>query len=1125
MSVAYGEIARVLEGARKRQERVVLLAAAGFGLAAALLCVFVGAAALAMGARIGARPVALAGGITAVVAAIAAAVRSLLRTAWSDEAAARTVARGEPALSSDLVSSVELFRERGDIQATGRFSLALVDGHVERTAARARRVDVARAISDRWARRGGLALLGVALVHGVAFLLGGAPFAHAYGRVISGDPGGTSRAAVDPITGDVELTYRYPAYMKRDPRTLSGTGGEIRAPKGTEVTLSTRADRPVKAAEIAVEYAAVPLTPTLSPRQERGEREESSRSAPRAQREESSPSAPRAQREESSPSASRAQREESSPSAPRAQREESSRSAPRAQREESLPSPPRRGGEGQGEGAIYHHSLTVKNGRDLTGSFLVEEGGSYRFRFLDARGKAVAEGPPIPIAIEEDAFPEARITEPDHEIEVDPGAVIHVEWQADDDFGLQEVALVVKPPMADERRRVLRKPDGVRRDGGTLDLDLGPEGLAEGDRLSFWIEALDDDTVSGPKKGVSETRTVKIYSEAEHRRAVLDKARRALEEAVILLADRLELFAQGSIATPDRLVVAGQLDVRTRHLHEGMRVTAREIRRDKTGPREVAAALENVAGQIRVAEQRLAAARQPVAAALRIRTTPDRSLVGMMRIFDGQLDEQLEKGILYLEQLLDKQRGEDLVRLGKELGRGRRELADLLERFRASPTEQGKKELVARIARMKERVKDLLAKMAELSKGFADEHMNAEALAEMSRSRDLVGGLDEVERLLAKGDVEGAMKALDQMASAMDQMLAGLQRTAGMPDEKAQALMKEMLAFKDQIGQVKGEQERAAAETEKLRESYRADVAKRVKEAQGKIERLEKLAKEARRDVQASEPGVTMRAQPELDEARDSLGDLERALGTREMGAAWDMARRSGSATERLAQFLDEDVSLAERNPSFTRRDPQSVRDAARNAARAVPKVREIMGELSKLFPDPRSMLSKEDQQRLESLARRQAKLEQKAGDLQRQLSELMEKAPIFPPSAPGQLGETRGHMGQAAAQLMNKNPQRGRGEQELALDALERFQKGLEEAAKKGKGGGGMGFPFPFAESGGEENGDGFDPSREKVEIPGAEAHKVPEEFRKDLLEAMKQGAPERYRGEVQRYYEELVK
>jgi hypothetical protein len=135
----------------------------------------------------------------------------------------------------------------------------------------------------------------------------------------------------------------------------------------------------------------------------------------------------------------------------------------------------------------------------------------------------------------------------------------------------------------------------------------------------------------------------------------------------------------------------------------------------------------------------------------------------------------------------------------------------------------------------------------------------------------------------------------------------------------------------------------------------------------------------------------------------------------------------------------------------------------------------------------------------------------------------------VFPPSAPGQLGEGRGHMGQAASELAQKNPQRGHGQQELAMDALNRFQKGLEEAAKRGQQGqngqGGMGFPFPFGDDGGGEEGDGRDPSREKVAIPGAEAHKVPEEFRKDLLDAMKQGAPERYKGEVQRYYEELVK
>jgi hypothetical protein len=165
------------------------------------------------------------------------------------------------------------------------------------------------------------------------------------------------------------------------------------------------------------------------------------------------------------------------------------------------------------------------------------------------------------------------------------------------------------------------------------------------------------------------------------------------------------------------------------------------------------------------------------------------------------------------------------------------------------------------------------------------------------------------------------------------------------------------------------------------------------------------------------------------------------------------------------------------------------------------------------------------DKQRLAELAAQQQGLEREAGELQQKLSQLAEKAPIFPPQAQGLLGESRGHMGTAAGELQGRNPQRGHGEQEAALERLGQFKKGLEQAARQGKGGKG-GFPFPFGETGGgEREGETGDPTPEKVEIPGAEAHRLPEEFRRDLLEAMKQGAPERYRGEVQRYYEELVK
>ncbi|WP_242354724.1 DUF4175 family protein [Anaeromyxobacter sp. SG64] len=1093
MTVAYGDIARVLDGARRRQLRIVLLAALGFGLAAGLAVLLAGAVALYLGARIGMRSLTLAAAATAIVAAAALAIRALLRTAWSAEAAARTVARDAPALRSDLLSSVELAREREAIQASGRYSVALVDAHLARTAEAAQEVDLARAVPDLWARRGGLALVLALGAHAAAFLLGGSPLAHAYGRVLLGDPPGTPAPAADPITGDIQLTFKYPAYMKREPRTLSGTGGEIRAPKGTEVTLETRADRDVKQAELVIAFDLDPAARGRAGGAQPAGVGVSAERQPRTGTNESGPGRP-------------AERP--------AGAKESARGEPVEPRAEPAAAP------------VKRFALSVGGKRDLRGRLLVTDGGSYRFRYLD--GKAVvAEGPPIPIVVEPDAFPEVRITAPERELEVDANARVAIEWQAEDDVGLSEAALVLKRAGGAEERRVLRRQQGLRRDGGVYELDLVAEKLGEGERLDYWLEALDTDTVSGPKKTRTETHTLKIYSEAEHRRQVLENARAVFEELVGVLGDRLETLAAGPVTTAERLAPVQALDVRTRHLHERMSDAAREIRRDRAGPREVADALTNVAGAIRSAAGRVAGPRGSVAQAIRVRIRPDASLLRGMAALDGLLDQELEKGALYLEQLLDKRRAEDLVRLAKDLASRRRELASLMEKYRASPSDAAKKELLAEIGRMKERVKDLLAQMAELSKGFNDEHMNAEALAELARSKDLVGGLDEVEKLLAKGDVEAAMKALDAMASSMDQMLAGLQRTAGRPDEKAQALMKEMLAFKEQLEKVKAEQEATAGETDQVRAEYRKKLQERVRASEQEVKRLAELAGEARKDVERAAPGISYRSEMEYEQSREALSDLERALGMKEMGAAWETAQRAAPSVERLSRYLEEDAELSRQPALGTPRE--SIADAHRAVDAAVPKAREIRDALSKMFPDPRSVLPPEAQKRLGELAKKQGALEQKAQGLQQKLGELMQQAPIFPQEAQAQLGESRGHMGEAAAELGNRNPQRGHGEQALALDALARFQKGLEEAAKRqGQGGGGgMGFPFPFGgeQGGGEESGDGREASREKVKIPGAEAYKVPEEFRKDLLDAMRQGAPERYKGEVQRYYEELVK
>jgi hypothetical protein len=1070
MSRAHADIARLLGNARRRMAAITVLSRAGAGLAAALVLLLAGALALALGARIGVRWVALGGALLALLAAVAWTVRDLVRRVGGDAATARTVAAGDAPLRSALQSAMELARAREAIAAGGQLSVALVDAHLDRTAERARAFDLSRALPAGPARRAGWLLLFAVMLHVTAFSVGRRPLLHAYQRVLLGDPPG-SPVQTDPITGDIEVTYHYPDYMRRAPRTLSGTGGEVRAPKGTRVALRTRADRPVARAELQVDADARPLAPGATP---------------------------------------------AAPASPAAGTSASAAPAPAA--------------------ISNRYALTVSGGRDLAGGFLVGERGGYRFRFFDAKGRVLAEGPPIPIVVEPDLPPDVRITAPDRELEIDPGATVEIGWEAEDDVGLGEVTLVLEPPGGGEVRRIpLRTPEAVRRDGGSYALPVAPLQLAEGDRLTYHVEARDGDTVSGPKVSASASQVLRVYSAAEHRRQMLDRAKQAFEELVANLGDRLDLRGRGGGDAEERLPQAQALDTRTRTMTEHLRTAAKDIRADPAGPREVAQALDNVAQSVRGGIEAVIGIRARVGFSTRVlkdaRDEPRRrqareelkAVLAAVDAQDASLERSMEKGVLYLEQLLDKRRAEDLLALAKDLGKKRRDLADLMERFRKAPSDQAKQELLAQVRRLKEQVKDLLQRMADLGKGFNDEHMNEEALAELAKSQDLMGGLDEVEKKLAEGDVEGAMKALDQMAGMMDRMMAGLSRTAGAPDEKTQALMKEMLAFKKQLEELEQAQKGTASETEKIRAEYRKRIREQLAGFETALKRLQALAKEAHEEVAAAKPGTSFRSEPSLELSDESLGDLERALSMRELDGAQEAVRRALPAVEQLVRDLELDVAgLIPVDPA---RLPK-IEEAHRRVAQAAPKVREIRDALQKLLPDPRQVLGKEEQKRLGELAKRQGELEQEAAKLQQALSQLAQKAPIFPPQAQGELSESRGHMAEAAGELGNRNPQRGRGEQDLAMDALARFRKGLEDATKNMQpGGSGGGFPYPFGGEGSEGQGEGFDPSREKVAIPGAEAHKVPEAFRKDLLEAMKQGTPERYRPDVQRYYEELVK
>jgi hypothetical protein len=1018
-------------GRARRRVRVLALArmlcVLFAGVALALLC---GALVAPAAAALWGRLVALLVLLGAVAAAVAFGLRSPLQRAASDR---RRLARvlGGP---SELLSSVELQADPPQGASTDLLSLL----HV-RAARAAEGLDLARALPARAVRRP-LFLLGLALLLWAAGLgLASHHLRQGLLRLWRGDDG-VPAAELSPIAGDLSITYLYPAYTGLPPRTEEGTAGDLRAPRGTQVRLTARADRDLARAYAVLNGQAVQL-------------------------------------------------------------------------------------EAQGQGH-----------RQLSGGFTLSQSGSWSLRFADARGRTIAQGPSRPVEIVADAAPQVQIEDPKKPVlEVDPQGSVPITWVATDDYGLSQVALVFQKPGAKEVRVVLEAPQAkALRLRGSYAWQLAPLSLRAGDRVSYHLEALDNDAVDGPQKGVSATQSIKIFSAAEHSREALVHAQALWERLVALLGDRLEEKPApdtGDAAAPWYAQTA-QKDKDARQLVSELSVASVELLKDKLAPKPVGRALKYAASGLSPVVQRTSLARAPLARGAENHSGDQRALAQAL----GNEIREEEKDVLYLQDLLDRARLDAMQELGKELAASRRELARLAEKLRKADDEETRKELLSEVERMREHVQELMQRMAELARGIQDEHLNEEAAASVEKEQDLLSQLSDIQKKLQSGKVDDALKELDKLSQQIEKLESDLQKNAGerqsgQYSEEAKALQEAAEELKD----LQAKEQDLEKRTAQLRREERDKAQKRFDQRGGKdlARRLKEKAEEAKKAIAQIDPHVAeqLGLEETLEQAQERASDTSRALQLNDFDEALDAAQRAERAVAMLQGRLAMEDQVAQRYPNFAR-DPQGVRKGLQSASQAQQPLQQIVQELMQAMPREGEGMSQEQQQRMRQQAREQDQLKDRLSKVRDQLGKVGEKVPIFGPQHQEMLEQAQQGMGQASQKLDRGDPRGGQAGEEQALEKLGQFQDAMEKLAKQAKGQGGPGgLPMPWGEPQGDNEGDqeGNEDSRsmrhDRVEIPDAESSRAPAEFRKELLDAMKQQPPQSYKERVKQYYEELVK
>lgn len=771
--------------------------------------------------------------------------------------------------------------------------------------------------------------------------------------------------------------------------------------------------------------------------------------------------------------------------------------------------------------------LEVANGRDLKGAFVVDGAGSYRFRFLDAVGSTAAEGPPIPIAVEPDRAPSVKLLAPAAEVEVDPKDQVELRFEAEDDFGMERLELVwrIGQRGPEQRKALPLEATSRRRLRTSHGWALSTLGLTAGDRVTYRVEARDGNTVKGAQTGRSREQVLKVFSEAEHHRMALELVEKLWQRMVSLLGDALEHPSERADATPEQLASEGA-ERKAVELAQAIADGADLLRRDKVAPKEIVTALGNIHPTLRKAATRLADTRITLARALKQQGTVEGAPRAKWKPADEGLIAELERDAIYLEKLLDHRRIEDLLALSKDLAAKRRELTSLMERFQKAPDDATRAAIEQELTRLKERIGELMRRMSELSRSISDEHLNEDALQEMKENESMVGKLDRIQQLMREGKVDEAMKLLQQLGDQMDKVAGNLEKARGGFDQRQDPeLAKQFGEFTDKLGKAAEAQRQLERDAQKLRQEAHAKVEKRLAEKGEELSRVlrEKVKRAANRIDDAARALDGPRYDQDAQEASEALVELDRALAAKAWDPALDMVQKAIDSTTRLAGQTKAEAQRSRRFSQFGAGAPEKLETAARHADSALPPLDEVQKALLDLMPPEDQQLSPEQRQQLSQLEKRQQQLQRDQSQLQQQMQQLQEKAPLFGPKLQEQMQKSGSLMREAQQSLAGREVGRGASKAGEAAQALEGLQQGMKQ---QGGGGGGGGLPMPSSGEGGEQqDGEGGQNSDEKVEIPEADPNRGPEAFRKDLMDAMKQGAPGRYEEQVRRYYEELVK
>jgi hypothetical protein len=647
-----------------------------------------------------------------------------------------------------------------------------------------------------------------------------------------------------------------------------------------------------------------------------------------------------------------------------------------------------------------------------------------------------------------------------------PGGELPLRYEASDDHGLREVHLVLRAA-GKEERRVLSKLDGeTKQDRGGYALRTNDTFIKKSYApISVKVEAKDNDAVSGPKWGASEEITLVPPGIGEPEALRLSALRGLRDALVDTLAARMSL----GVSEP-KLRAAALTELRTLAQSDEQALEAL-LSKAYAGiwfPAKLEALLRTQAAKVRKAEQSVRSAQQ---------FTP--------KVLEALVDAQGQY-TLVVDAILSGLGVRDTRSAAKKMA----DFADDLAQ--TAPLSKPSRERARVSLKMDADVAVLTSGQESMFKlGQLGRDLGEIVEADLMRIAKGRKQLDFLGTELAARDLAARLRQPDPSFGASGGR--GPSESGGGSGSPSQSGESGEGGAGDDVAKAF---EEAVRDIEKLASDHAEHIAETEQAMQGtpSAEELKALSEELKKHAEMVRKAASELPGP--SESASGSESLKKAASAREqaeqMAKAFENAepKEGAQAGNRALSELNE----AKRSDQSAQ-DAKKQADASRKLAQEVEWAEKTFEQLRKKARD-RGSLGKQGE--------REAELGERARELAGNGKE------VLPQESERALQDAAEKAREAARALKQ-------GEGDRALSLQREAQRSLERA-KRALGKSEKGKP--------EDVGDDAEGRTQgRADIPKADAHRSPEEWRKRVLQGLAEPSGNQYKEAVKRYAEGLVK